>query len=106
MRDEFPEKCFEYVEWDSDIVERINSAYRELEESYNMRENLDSRCNADTRKNSYDRIIAKYSKEIMQIIEDNKKSLNEYEFIKSSLQRQNHFHIPRHSKLSSRGKTE
>lgn len=90
MSDKFPEKCFEYVEWDIDIVEKINSSYRELEESYTMRGNPDSKCNANIRRNSYDRIISKYSKEIIQIIEDNNKSLNEYTFIESSLQRQNH----------------
>ena len=85
----FPEKCFEYVEWDIDVVEKINLSYRELEESDNMRGNPDSKNNASIRRNSYDRIIAKYNNEIVQIIEDNNKDLNEYKFVKCSLQKQN-----------------
>ena len=89
MCDMFPEKCFEYVEWDIDVVEKINLSYRELEESDNMRGNPDSKNNASIRRNSYDRIIAKYNNEIVQIIEDNNKDLNEYKFVKCSLQKQN-----------------
>lgn len=52
MKDAFPEKCFEYVEWDIALVDKINCAYR---------------------------------KQITQTIKDNKKELDEYKGIKSSL---------------------
>ena len=89
MSDNLPEQCFKYVEWDIDIVEKINSAYGELEESSNMRGNTASRHNADIRRESYDGIIAKYSKEIKQVVEENKKNLSEYRLIKNSLQKHN-----------------
>lgn len=88
MKDEFPEKCFEYVEWDIELVAKINCAYRELEHSAAGRTNTDSKCYAERRRESYDKIIAKYRKQITQTIKDNKKELDEYKAIKSSLDKQ------------------
>ena len=88
MKDEFTEKCFEYVEWDIELVEKINSAYRELKHSDAWRTNTDSKCYAERRRESYDKIIAEYSEQITQTINDDKKELDEYKGIKSSLDKQ------------------
>ena len=86
--DRVPIKCFEFIEWDIDIVEKLNSAYKELEESFSMRENPDSKNNANIRRTSYDEVISKYNKEIVQTICGAKKEIAEYQFIQSSLQKQ------------------
>ncbi len=89
MKDEFPEKCFEYVEWDIKLVEKINSAYLKLEHNDAGRtKNTDSKCYAERRRESYDKIIAEYSEQITQTINDDKKELDEYKGIKSSLDKQ------------------
>lgn len=87
-RDAFSERCFEYVEWDIDIVNKLNLSYKELEENIVMRENESSKNNGNRRKVSYDKVIGKHNVNIITAIYDAKKEVEDYPFIESSLRRQ------------------
>lgn len=85
MSDEYVRKCFEYIQWDIEIIEKINIAYKELEDNIKMRANNDSRLNGITRKNCYNTIINRYKDEIIKVIQDNNKSVSDYEYIDNVL---------------------
>ena len=87
--DSFVRKCFEYVEWDIEIIEKLNVAYEELEYSAKNRQNPSSIKNADCRRTNYDLIIAKFKADIMNVIQEANKQITDYVYIQSSLQKQN-----------------
>ncbi|MFY8262644.1 hypothetical protein ACOT7R_07070 [Clostridium perfringens] len=52
-------KCFDYIEWNIEMLEKIESSYEELKNSIDMRSNLDSRINGHTRIKLYKEIITR-----------------------------------------------
>ena len=87
--DSFVRKCFEYVEWNIEMIEKLNTAYEELEYSAKSRQNPSSIENADCRRTNYDLVIAEFKTDIMNVIQKANKQITDYVYIQSSLQKQN-----------------
>lgn len=80
------EECFNHIIWNLEIIEKLNSAYRELEQSMGWRTNNNAVRYGNLRKESYDRIILTHGVEIKKIVESNGNDLSEYEKINSILE--------------------
>lgn len=50
-------KCFDYIEWDIEMIEKIEYGYKDLKNSIENRSNLYSRSNGNTRIGLYEQII-------------------------------------------------
>ncbi len=79
------EICFQYVEWDICVVEKINYAIGELKSSCESRSNQDSIQNGETRKEIYKKIVLQYKNNIQDAIQKSKKDIGEYKFISDLL---------------------
>ena len=58
-KDSYTIKCFDYIEWDIEMIEKIESSYYELKSSIETRSNPDSRNNGYTRSSLYENIVAR-----------------------------------------------
>ena len=65
--DSYISKCFDYIEWDVEMIEKIEWGYEELKDNVEMRSNLDSRINGNTRIELYKQIILKNKNNIIDI---------------------------------------
>ena len=75
------ELCFQYVEWDIDVVEKLNNAISELESSCECRSNQYSIENGKIRKKIYKKIVCQYKNNIEDTIQKSQKDIGEYKFI-------------------------
>lgn len=80
----YVEICFEYVEWDINIVDKINCSYSEVEKR--LLEEASDLKNCNIIKESYNRVIEKYKNEIIDTIKNNGKTLHDYNFIERRLE--------------------
>ncbi len=71
-------KCFDYIEWDIDMVKEIEYSIYTLEESINLRENFYSIENGRTRKQSYLTIVRSNESKIKDIITNEGKNISEF----------------------------
>lgn len=60
-------KCFDYIEWDIEMIEEIESSYEELKISMEMRSSLASKSNGSSRIILYKEIIARGRERIKKI---------------------------------------
>jgi len=75
------EQCFRYVEWNINVIEKINYAIGELESSCECRSNLYSIENGITRKEIYKKIVYQYKDNIEDTIIKSQKDIKEYKYI-------------------------
>ena len=68
--DSYISKCFDYIEWDVEMIEKIEWGYEELKDNVEMRSNLDSRINGNTRIELYKQIILKNKNNIKKVCGD------------------------------------
>lgn len=85
MSDDYVEIYFKYIKWDIQIIEKINNAYKELEDNIPTRVNSDSISNGKRRRECYNKIIKKYANEITKVIQDNNELVSDYEYINKVL---------------------
>ncbi len=69
-------KCFDYIEWDIEIIKKIEWSYEELKNNMKMRSNLDSRIKGNKRIKLYKEIILKNKDNIEKVCSDT--SLEKY----------------------------
>lgn len=81
MEDSDIELCFQYVEWDINVVEKLNNAISELENSCECRSNQHSIENGEIRKEIYKKIVCQYKNNIEDIIQKSQKNIEDYKFI-------------------------
>lgn len=75
------ELCFQYVEWDICVVEKINYAIGELKNSCESRSNQYSIQNGEIRKEIYKKIVCQYKDDIEDTLQQNQKDIGEYKYI-------------------------
>lgn len=68
--DSYISKCFDYIELDVEMIEKIEWGYEELKDNVEMRSNLDSRINGNTRIELYKQIILKNKNNIKKVCGD------------------------------------
>lgn len=86
--DIYPKTCFKLVEWDMELIEKLNEAYSSLEESINMRSRVESIDNGKSRRKSYDEVICDNSNKILSLLTSCGKQLSDYSFIERSMKKQ------------------
>ena len=79
------EQCFKYVEWDMNVVEKINYAIGELINNCELRLKSSSIRNGETRKEIYKKIVCQYKDNIEDTLQKNQKDIGEYKFISDFL---------------------
>lgn len=79
------ELCFQYVEWDINVVEKLNIAIRELESNCELRFEDYSKKNGERRKEIYKKIVCQYKNNIEDTIRKSQKDIGEYKFISELL---------------------
>lgn len=87
--DEDVEECFKIVEFDEEIISKLDSAYGYLKESISSRSRSESIANGNRRKKSYDKVISDNSSKILTAISASTKVLNDFPFVEKSLKEQN-----------------
>lgn len=80
--DKYIVKYFEYIEWDIDLIEKIDSSLGYLKENITSRSNIDSICNGKTRINTYELIINNSNDRIKSFFEENNINIEECTNIK------------------------
>ncbi len=83
--DDFIIKCFEYIEWDINIVKNIEYAISTLENSISMRDSSMSIRNGEIRKDSYLQIVHNNESKIKDTIAKECEDISDYENISKYL---------------------
>jgi hypothetical protein len=65
------EECFKYIEWDIEIVNRIENSIDDLEKSMKLRENIYAKINGNERKSIFETIIKNGKESIKDICNKN-----------------------------------
>lgn len=79
------ELCFQYVEWDVSVIEKLNIAISELERNCESRYEPCSKERGVTRKEIYKKIVCKYKENIEDALQKSQKDIREYEFVSKLL---------------------
>lgn len=79
------ELCFKYVEWDMNVIEKINCAIDELKRSCEFRIKSSSKEYGDTRQEIYKKIVCQYKENIENTLQKSQKDIGEYKFISDLL---------------------
>lgn len=87
--DSYPEMCFKLLEWDLELIEKLNGAYSYLEENIKSRSNTESICNGNSRRTSYDEVIRYNSNRILSVIKSSKKNISDFQYMENSMKKQN-----------------
>ncbi len=83
--DMYSEKCFEIIDWDIELIKKMNSACAELEQSMKWRTNTYAISNGNARRNSYERVLKKYKENIIAVLNKEKKNISEFSQIQQFL---------------------
>lgn len=67
-KDKYVKKCFNYLKWDLDIIQKIENEYEALVDNIECRGNVDSRINGEKRLQAYDEVISINGDNIRNII--------------------------------------
>lgn len=70
-------KCFDYIDWDMDLIEKMEGGFKYLTENYESRTNLDSRINGAKRIETYKKIIKSGKDKIEETCKDNDVEIEE-----------------------------
>lgn len=84
--DQYPEKCFEMINWNLELIDKINGSCIELTNSMKQRTNSYAIQNGEAREKSYQRVLKLYKSNIISILDKNKKNIEEYEGIKKLIE--------------------
>lgn len=87
--DDYPEMCFKLIEWDLELIEKLDEAYSYLEDNIKSRSNTESICNGNSRRNSYDKVIRNNSNKILFVIKNSNQDISEFKYIEHSMKKQN-----------------
>lgn len=87
--DIYIEKCFEYIKWDIELINKINSACNELMVSIMSRSNSGSKANGEVRLNLYRTIINSYAHKIEEVLNTVGKTYDDFAGIKNLLKEVN-----------------
>ena len=83
--DKYIVKYFKYIEWDIELIKRIDSSLGYLKENIESRSNFDSICNGRKRINTYKSIINSNKDRIEAFFINNDINLEEYTNIKEMI---------------------
>lgn len=75
------EECFKYLEWDINVIDKLNTAIEGLKESCHKRQNADKVILGNRREDAYKKIINQYKNDIKNTVQNNNKSINDFKFI-------------------------
>jgi hypothetical protein len=78
-------KCFDYIEWDMDLIEKMENSFEYLKENVESRTNSDSRCNGNSRIATYEKIIKSSKDKIEETCKDNDIELEKFSNINELL---------------------
>lgn len=81
INDELLIQYFNLVEWDKELIEKIDTAYKDVIESKESRGNSDSLYNAEKRLNAYEDIVINNIEKIKKYCKNNNMDLSLYQSI-------------------------
>ena len=79
--DFYSEQCFEMIEWDIELIGKINNACIELKQSMEWRSNPNAIQNGEARTHSYRQVLKTYRESIIATLQKNGKDISEFEEI-------------------------
>jgi len=80
--DSYVIRCFDFVNWDMELIDRVNSSFEYLHKNVESRSNPASICNGNTRISAYKTIISNNIDKIQKTCDDNSVDLERYVNIK------------------------
>ncbi len=83
--DMYLEKCFEMIEWDLDLVNKINNACGELRQSMEWRSNQYAIQNGEARKLSYRRVLIAHKEKLLAMLHKEGRDISDFEEIQKLL---------------------
>ncbi|WZL81841.1 hypothetical protein QBE53_01705 [Vallitaleaceae bacterium 9-2] len=78
-------KCFDYIDWDMDLIEKMENSFDYLKENVKSRSNFDSRHNGNIRIETYEKIIKNSKDKIEETCKNSNIELERFQNINELL---------------------